>query len=1522
MAKILGLDLGTNSIGWAVVDDEKKVIEKAGVRIFPEGVVAKTIGTGEKEQSLNATRREKRQTRRQFYRKRLRKIKLLEVLIKQEMCPLTLEELKTWKNWDKTQKKEGQVFPSSAEFKNWIRLNPYELRSKSLQEELTPHELGRVFYHLIQRRGFLSNRKGGDKESKTIFEKGKPEENILPINETKEKAKNSTLGNYFLSILPKEGVPYQTIRDEKGIEVRVRGRYTTRTMYIAEFQQIWQVQSQYSDLESRMIENKKIREFKGTLTSKRNRKRIENLQEKYGCENVLIGSTSPQGITKVTTVILMPFKQFLAGEIETVELENGEQELRFKSSESLLFWQRPLRSQKGLLANCRFENHLPVIDCFGNFRKNKEGKIQTRSKKPCPLSHPEFELFRAYQFINNIKYGKNPSLTTEERQKVLAIINKDDKNFDFVKIPKELKLTYEKFNFENNQKVAGNYTIKHLSALFPKDIWEASQEEIWHCFYFYEDNDKLLEKLKKDYHYTKDIEALKKIKLKDGYSNVSLKAIRNITPFLKMGYQFDRAVILGGVKNAFGKRWEYFKDCHATIVKDVTDILKGENKDGEAIDKIKNYLSLPIHSYGFQENDPTFSYLYHHSQEIEQANGEASQLPTVENLRNPIVQQGLHEVRRVVNSLMKEYQKEYGEDFHFDKIKVEMGRDLRNSKKERQEISNKIRENEGKNNEARTRLAEYGLQASRSNMQKYLMWKEIEDKAGRVQCPYTGKAVAINDLLGSDNAIQIEHIIPYSTSLDDSFGNKTLCESNFNREKGELTPYLFYQKNSSPKLWGVSSWEAVEERAFRLLPYRKAKRFIAKREFEKSSFIERQLNDSRYIAKKSAELLSHICKDVRVMPGQLTAELRHLWGLNNILQPIQNLDSHLLKNAEEKSQSVYIVKDDKGQAVSAHKIQNERPTTLENEILLPYSSTKKKAKSKYFEMEIKTPELENGQYWAKFKVGSTLKLIPKYIQKSETSETEIVFRGQIDKGTFKNDTTGNISKTNCEDGVYWAKFTINEHKLISTEEQKEHPKTKSKKQLALFGNVYDGEFKCYIYSCKTELPNGKYWLILDIDYAQVEFIKAINPIPKKADDEICILSSIDDNGNMVTDVDNGYKRKTDKAAGKYYAILNIESQQPELYPIENPIPKLEKGQEIIEGKIWVDKYTGEIKFDPKKNREDHRHHAIDAITIALTEQSYLQRLSTYNAARKSKQREKGDSTEKFPEPWSGFNSDVKKAANSILISYKKNNKTLTKSKKGFSVRGQLHKENVFGKRKAPEQEQAYHRRTKITELKNNKHIEKVVDAAIRKIILKHLNENFGIDINNAKGFDVPDKAFYKDGEWQLFLPNKKGESVPIKKVRIKETIGNAMPLKPSTNINQWVNPRNNHHVMIYKDHYDCMQETIVSFWEVIERVKAGDNIYQLPADGKEKIATLEINDVYLLGLSDEEYRDNKDNNQFLSQHLYRVQKLSSKFYTFRFHLASTLNNKKEEAYIQSFGAWQTANPIKVEIDILGKITKR
>lgn len=1523
MTRILGLDLGTNSIGWAVVDKEARKILDVGVRIFPEGVEPKTIGQGDKEQSKNSTRRDKRQMRRQFYRKRLRKIKLLQVLIEHGMCPLTTGELSKWKNWDRTQKAEGRKFPDSEEFIDWIKLNPYELREKALEEELTLQELGRVFYHLIQRRGFLSNRKG--KEDSTIFTKGKPDENILPINETKEKIADKSLGSYLNTIAYKDGEPYRTIIDENGKEIRVRGRYTLRDMYIDEFEKIWSVQKEFLEIENKKVEAKRVRELRGTVTSKRNKKKIDHLKTKFGEANVEIKSDD-KGKVKVITTEQLSLKEFLAGKIDRIKNEDGEEKLQFKSNESVLFWQRPLRSQKGLLSNCRFENNLPVIKENGDFLLKKNGEIQTRSKKPCPISHPEFELFRAYQFINNISYGKNQKLTPEQKSAVLALINKNDKNFDFSKILDNLKLTYEKFNYGDKQKVAGNPSIKALKPLFAEDIWNAHYEEIWHCFYFYEDNDKLFEKLKRDFGFKKDIDAVKKVRLKEGYSNVSLKAIRNILPFLEKGYQYDRAVLLGGVKNTFGKRWEYFKDFHDNIEKEIVSILREDNKDGEVIEKIKKHLASPVFNYGFEKDDPHFLHLYHHSQEVEKQDGKAKKIPKVENLRNPIVQQGINETRRLVNYLLKKYRKEIDPEFKFDQIKVEMGRDLRNNKDGRQEMSFRIRENEAKNDDARERLAEYGLQPSRENIQKYLMFKEIEDRAGKAQCPYTGKVISVSDLLGRDNVVQIEHIIPFSVSLDDSFGNKTLCEANFNREKSEKTPYQFYKENPDPKLWGVTSWEAVEERAFRLLPYRKAKKFTAKREFEKSDFIQRQLNDSRYIAKKSVELLSHICNDVRVMPGQLTAELRHLWGLNNILQPVQNLDKHSFNVDDKFSIPHYVVTDDNGEVLSIHRKQNERPATGLNEILATGNVNKKKFTSKYFKIDMDTPDLPDGRYWAKLNVGDNVQVIPKFIGRPETDEKSIVFKGNVEKGYFKNDTYGRM-KADIGDGSYWTKFEIMNVKFETPQKDKQ-PKTK-RNQVVLFGNVLNGEFKCFIYQCETNLHDGKYWIILDLNPNNVEFIRSVNPKPEVQENELLITATIDENGVLKADLDKEFQVQTENPIGKYYVVLDIMTHEPELFSIENKPPKLEKGQQLVEGNVWVDKYTGEIKFDPKKNRDDHRHHAIDAITIALTEQGYLQRLSTYNAQRKEKQRQKLDSTEKFPEPWEGFTNDVAKAASGIIISHKKNNKTLTKTKKGYGVRGQLHKENVFGKRQAPKHEKAYHRRKKITEITDNKLVGKIVDDRIKVLIENHLRNNLNIDVNNPKGYSIPKEAFIKEGKWQIFLPNKNGEPVPVKKVRIQEPVTNALQLK--TNLNQYVNPRNNHHVLIYNDNDGELKKNVVPFWTVVERKLQGNKIYQLPEDGNTIITVFEINDMYLLGMSNEDFNLNSANQAFLSPRLYKVQKIAGGDYFFEICFRHHLDSRKDKdakydyKYIKNFGSgttgWLTHNPIKVKIDLLGNIKK-
>ena len=183
MAKILGLDLGTNSIGWAVVEKEdgKFSLVDKGVRIFQEGVkIEKGI-----EGSKAAERTGYRSARRIKFRRKLRKISALKVLIEFKFCPhLTSEELRNWRY--------KKVYPQNEYFRNWWRTNdaennnPYFFRNLAVSEKLdlnkeeNRYAIGRAFYHMAQRRGFLSNRLEGTKESDGTVKKS-----IAEITEAK-----------------------------------------------------------------------------------------------------------------------------------------------------------------------------------------------------------------------------------------------------------------------------------------------------------------------------------------------------------------------------------------------------------------------------------------------------------------------------------------------------------------------------------------------------------------------------------------------------------------------------------------------------------------------------------------------------------------------------------------------------------------------------------------------------------------------------------------------------------------------------------------------------------------------------------------------------------------------------------------------------------------------------------------------------------------------------------------------------------------------------------------------------------------------------------------------------------------------------------------------------------------------------------------------------------------------------------------------------------------------------------------
>jgi len=686
---------------------------------------------------------------------------------------------------------------------------------------------------------------------------------------------------------------------------------------------------------------------------------------------------------------------------------------------------------------------------------------------------------------------------------------------------------------------------------------------------------------------------------------------------------------------------------------------------------------------------------------------------------------------------------------------------------------------------------------------------------------------------------------------------------------------------------------------------------------------------------------------VRVLPGGLTAELRHLWGLNNILQPVMLVDLPEYKLEVGKTIPHYVVLDESNNPISAVPIFKDKPILKINETTITGIVDKGvfKTTEKFVKLNVDTPELQNGEYWLKLKLSEPKKIIRIFKERPIISKNEIVLRGKNEKEKFKHDSIGGVNAKGFDNGSYWAKFNIT-NKTFETPEKGKQPK-KTGKQILLFGEVKEGHFKSYIFECDTTEINGKYWVLLDIDTENVTFDRAINERPLISENKIIIEGSVNGEGNFVSEIDNGHQFKTVEKQGKYWIVFDIINDFIEFDAIENPKPILIDKQTLVEGAVWVDKYTGEIKFDPKKNRDDHRHHAIDALVIALSKQTYFQQLSIYNAQRIAKK--KGLTFDKeqfnFPEPWNHFHSDVKKVAEKLLISHKQNRKVLTQVRKkitkngkthtsvGGAVRGMLHKENFYGQRQAPTKTtKGYHIRKKVADLKPNQ-LDKIVDVEIRKIIINAREE----EVKIKKQIDALEKikrkvrtdeeenilntkinGLKKDVSILYTLKNKNGERVPIKKVRIREEMSNAQRLKEE---NQFVNPRNNHHVLIYKAESGELKESVVSFWEVVERQKQNQETYQLPEKDNNGsiVTTIQENDMFILGLTNDEFEDNKDNFKFLTKYLYRNQKISNGDYSFRHHLASTLNDNNQEMRIRSLKKWTEVNPIKVNLTKTGVI---
>ena len=339
------------------------------------------------------------------------------------------------------------------------------------------------------------------------------------------------------------------------------------------------------------------------------------------------------------------------------------------------------------------------------------------------------------------------------------------------------------------------------------------------------------------------------VSLMSGYSNLSEKAIGKMLPFLEKGLGYADAVIAAGYphhsdfSNATAReRLPYYGEVLEFDVVGA-DPAKDPKRDGEPA------------RYG--------------------------------RISNPTVHIGLNQLRRVVNRLIEVYGKP-------EEIVVELARDLKMNKEQKQDARRQQRQGRERNDRFREMLESAAVPVTAPTLRKLRLWEEqgppplrklrLWEEQGPPQarlCPFTGVPLSFEMVVS--NQTEIEHLLPWSRTWDDSMSNKVVCTVSANRDKGNRSPHEAFG-NDPPGY----DYQAMLDRAARL-PGNKSWRFQpdAMDKFEdEGGFLDRQLNETRYLSRTARIYLAHLYDEnqrVRVIPGRMTALLRRGWGLEGIL---------------------------------------------------------------------------------------------------------------------------------------------------------------------------------------------------------------------------------------------------------------------------------------------------------------------------------------------------------------------------------------------------------------------------------------------------------------------------------------------------------------------------------------------------------------------------------------------------------------------------------------------------------------
>ncbi|MBQ7079022.1 MAG: type II CRISPR RNA-guided endonuclease Cas9 [Fibrobacter sp.] len=1019
MKKILGLDLGTNSIGWAVVDADEETrddgtrylkpngISAAGSRIIP--MSADVLGNFESGITVSQTkdRTDKRMARRLHERALLRRERLLRVLSLMDFLPKHFaskinrygkftDDSEPKLAWRKnTEGKYEFIFQDAfnemlAEFKDKQpeiveegKKIPYDwtiyyLRKKALEKALSKEELSWLLLQFNQKRGYYQLR--GEEED--IPQDKKIEylaQKVVKVEATDQKKGDDIWYNVYLE----NGMIYRrTSKAPLDWEGKIKEFIVTTDLE--------KDGTPKKDKEGNIKRSFRApQEDDWTLLKKKTEADIEKSRKTVGCYiyDSMLNNPKQKIIGKLVRTVERKFykeelTQILKKQVELIpELRNDNlykqciEEL-YPINEAhrntiaktdfanlfindILFYQRPLKSKKSQIDNCPYESHVYI--------NPKTGETKTAPVKCIAKSNPLFQEFRLWQFIQNLRIyqrekeidGKlltdiditSECLKSEEDYVRLFDWLNDRETIEQEDLLKYLFNTKKSKNKENpyrwnyveDKVYPCNETRATILKGFSKCGINASvlspelEMALWHILYSVEDKKEIETALT---HFAQKqgwIDDFAKIfskakPFKKDYGSYSEKAIKKLLSLMRMGKYWNQDNIDKNTLDRIDKiiNGEYDEKIsnrvrdNAINLKDISDFR------GLPV-WLACYIVYDRHS---EAKDCT---KWNSPEEIDSYLKKFKQ----HSLRNPIVEQVVTETLRTVRDI-------WIQEEQIDEIHLELGRDLKNPADKRKKMSENILKNENTNLRIKAMLMEFmnpsmGIenvrpyspsqqdilriyeenaldnltkddkdfdfiskiskqaQPSKTDIIRYKCWLEQKYRS-----PYTGKTISLSKLFTP--AYEIEHVIPQSLYFDDSFSNKVICEAEVNKLKDRQLGYKFIAEHHGEKVQ-LSQGEVVE-----ILSVDAYEKFVKENyannrikmkkllmESIPDEFIERQLNDSRYISKVVKGLLSNIVRekidDENYEPeavsknliscnGAITDRLKKDWGMNDVWNSI------------------------------------------------------------------------------------------------------------------------------------------------------------------------------------------------------------------------------------------------------------------------------------------------------------------------------------------------------------------------------------------------------------------------------------------------------------------------------------------------------------------------------------------------------------------------------------------------------------------------------------------------------------